>query len=245
MSFLSGPDMLRNEWAGILQADSRRFTTAGDFDESINVYCARLGDRVRHSPQLKSSRLDSDQYPLQLDIRCYQIMKTSNNALLLLAYSVLVSSAVSPASPEARAKAICGDLGILDITTLPDGVEPSELRLCADHPMGRNRTLDPKKGASLAPGGEGYRKDITPADSTDVLSKRVCYDAAPYGCEGKWCWKTCGDNEEWCWTAWARGGLELGDGVRAGGIVARTTPTLAVGRTVRLQGSAVAVASCF
>ncbi|SPJ91495.1 uncharacterized protein FTOL_13510 [Fusarium torulosum] len=132
-------------------------------------------------------------------------MKVFQKVLIILAYSAFILSAATPASPEARAKAICGDLGILDITTVPDGVEPSELRLCANHPMGRNRNLDPKKGASLAPGGEGYYDDITPADSANLLSERFCSYSAPYGCEGKWCWKTCGNNGQWCWTAWAKG----------------------------------------
>ncbi|RSL78090.1 hypothetical protein BHE90_017403, partial [Fusarium euwallaceae] len=120
-------------------------------------------------------------------------MKVFNNALLIIAYSALVSSAAAPAPPEVRAKAICGDLGILNITELPEGVESWELRLCADHPLGRNRNLDPKKGASLAPGGKGFdaRADITPADSANPLGKRVCSYAAPYGCEGKYCWKAC------------------------------------------------------
>ncbi|CEI60176.1 hypothetical protein FVEN_g6360 [Fusarium venenatum] len=133
-------------------------------------------------------------------------MKAFNNFLLVLAYSAIGLSAATPASPEARAKAICGDLGILDITTLQDGVEPAELRLCADHPLGRKRNLDPKQGSSIAPGDKGLPKDVSPADSTGLLSKRICWDVAPYGCENRsYCWKVCGQNGEWCWTAHAGG----------------------------------------
>ncbi|KAH7133809.1 hypothetical protein EDB81DRAFT_887621 [Dactylonectria macrodidyma] len=109
-------------------------------------------------------------------------MKVFNNSLfilafLILAYSAFVPSTAAPASPEARAKAICGDLGILHITTLLDGVEPSGLRLYADYPMGQNRALDLR---------------------TEYLLHqwRARDDVAPYGCEGKWSWKTCGDNEQ-------------------------------------------------
>ncbi|KAM5359904.1 hypothetical protein ACJZ2D_014107 [Fusarium nematophilum] len=80
------------------------------------------------------------------------------SAVLVLAYVATVSSAATPSSPEACAKAICGDLGIINIdpSQLPEGIEPSDLRLCADHPLGRNRTLDPENGASLARWKRGY-----------------------------------------------------------------------------------------
>ncbi|KAK1978164.1 hypothetical protein LZ30DRAFT_599756, partial [Colletotrichum cereale] len=49
--------------------------------------------------------------------------------------------------------AICGDLGVLDVDIgqLPEGVSPADLRMCAGHPNGRVRILDPDQGASLAP----------------------------------------------------------------------------------------------
>ncbi|KAG7418058.1 hypothetical protein Forpe1208_v004274 [Fusarium oxysporum f. sp. rapae] len=52
-----------------------------------------------------------------------------NSAILVLAYSTLISAGTSTIL---GAEAVCGDLGILQITpgNLPDGVEPSDLRLC-------------------------------------------------------------------------------------------------------------------
>ncbi|KAJ3492502.1 hypothetical protein NLG97_g5345 [Lecanicillium saksenae] len=54
---------------------------------------------------------------------------------------------------QLTAEEICGNLGVLKLTdeelaTVPD---KSALRMCADHPLGRNRTLDANAGASLAP----------------------------------------------------------------------------------------------
>ncbi|EXM14986.1 hypothetical protein RAB80_006732 [Fusarium oxysporum f. sp. vasinfectum] len=97
-----------------------------------------------------------------------------NSAILVLAYSTLISAVSSTIS---GAKTVCGDLGILQITpeNLPDGVEPSDLRLCADHPLGRNRTLDPVEGASLAPLEEGDIPDTTPTGASRLSQKRRCY----------------------------------------------------------------------
>ncbi|KAK2026632.1 hypothetical protein LX32DRAFT_641656 [Colletotrichum zoysiae] len=83
-------------------------------------------------------------------------MKTITRSLLLLgcaaaAYAVYAAYAQNPGN--ARAAAICGDLGVLnvDIDQLPEGVSPADLRMCADHPNGRVRVLDPAQGTSLAP----------------------------------------------------------------------------------------------
>ncbi|KAJ4137212.1 hypothetical protein NW768_002794 [Fusarium equiseti] len=108
-------------------------------------------------------------------------MKNVNAFLLALAYAAMASSAATPVSPGAAA--VCGDLGILNIAPgdLPEGVEPSELRLCADHPMGRNRTLDPAEGASLAPmtEEEDLEPDTTPAAGASLFEERACYYKAP------------------------------------------------------------------
>ncbi|KAG9497940.1 hypothetical protein J7337_010816 [Fusarium musae] len=87
-----------------------------------------------------------------------------NSAILVLVCSTLISAGTSTIS---GAEAVCGDLGILQVTpgNIPDGVEPSDLRLCADHPLGRNRTLDPAKGASLAPLEEGDIPNTTPMET--------------------------------------------------------------------------------
>ncbi|KAM0445465.1 hypothetical protein ACHAQK_001674 [Fusarium lateritium] len=99
-------------------------------------------------------------------------MKYFNHTFIVLVYAALASSAATPSSPAAGAVAICGDLGILNIAPgdLPEGVEPSDLRLCANHPMGRNRTLDPLEGASLAPmEEEDIDPDTTAAPSAGLL----------------------------------------------------------------------------
>ncbi|KAJ9427199.1 hypothetical protein QL093DRAFT_2094332 [Fusarium oxysporum] len=83
-----------------------------------------------------------------------------DSAILVLAYSTLIS-AVSSTISGAEAT--------------PDGVEPSDLRLCADHPLGRNRTLDSAEGASLAPFEEGDVPDTTPTGASKLFQKRRCY----------------------------------------------------------------------
>jgi len=138
-------------------------------------------------------------------------MKYFNHAFLALAYAALASSAATPASPAAGAAAICGDLGILNIAPgdLPEGVEPSDLRLCANHPMGRNRTLDPLEGASLAPmEEEDMDPDTTAAPSASLFEERACYYKAPYGCSRGYFLKQCGKSRsaQCCWTASGMGG---------------------------------------
>ncbi|EFQ36642.1 uncharacterized protein GLRG_11787 [Colletotrichum graminicola M1.001] len=82
-------------------------------------------------------------------------MKTSVRNLLLLSYAATAYVAAAPGSGDARAAAICGDLGVLSIEDgqLPEGVSRADLRMCAGHPNGRTRVLDPEQGASLAPMG--------------------------------------------------------------------------------------------
>ncbi|KAL5609732.1 hypothetical protein FOVSG1_004413 [Fusarium oxysporum f. sp. vasinfectum] len=129
-----------------------------------------------------------------------------NSAILVLAYSTLISAVSSTIS---GAETVCGDIGILQIApgTLPDGVEPSDLRLCADHPLGRNQTLDPAEGASLAPLEEGDIPDTTPTGASRLFQKRRCYYKAPYGCSDKYYWKSYSEkgSGKWCWTATAGG----------------------------------------
>lgn len=134
-------------------------------------------------------------------------------AILILAYTAMATAAVTPASAEARAKAVCGDLGVLEVIPgeLPEGVVPSDLRLCADHPLGRNRTLDPEKGASVKmiddDEGDLADPDTTPAPSLHPFEQMACYTKASMGCSGGYCWKQCGNKikGEWCWTANAFG----------------------------------------
>ncbi|KAM0344819.1 hypothetical protein ACHAPU_007201 [Fusarium lateritium] len=134
-------------------------------------------------------------------------MKHAKASLIVLAYTALASSAATPASPAAGAAAICGDLGILNLSPdeVPEGVKPWDLRLCADHPMGRNRTLDSDEGASLAPmeEAEGADSETTAAPSANVFEKKSCYYKSPYGCSRGWCWRSCGPKRggQWCWVA--------------------------------------------
>lgn len=130
-------------------------------------------------------------------------MQTSPKLLFVLACAAMTSvSAAVESNPYKGIEAICGDLGVMDIAPadLPAGVQPSEIRLCADHPMGRDRELDPKKGASLAP-----VEDEKVAPSAKMLFERKCSFGAPYGCSKGFCWKQCGKGGEWCWAAGAGG----------------------------------------
>jgi len=101
-------------------------------------------------------------------------------------------------------EAVCGDLGVMNVapSDIPKGVLASEVRLCADHPNGgRDRELDPKNGASLAPVED--EKRIQPSPKT--LFERRCTLSHPYGCSEGFCWKVCGKSGQWCWTAAAKG----------------------------------------
>ncbi|RAK79651.1 uncharacterized protein BO72DRAFT_373150 [Aspergillus fijiensis CBS 313.89] len=107
----------------------------------------------------------------------------------LLSILVVLTSAltISPTSTGNNDPAIeCGDLGVMVIPAadLPEGVLPSDVRKCREHPLGRNRYLE---SASLAP--------------LDPVDPQACYRDAPYGCSKGYCWKVCGSNGEWCWTA--------------------------------------------
>ncbi|KAK2592410.1 hypothetical protein QQS21_009893 [Conoideocrella luteorostrata] len=124
----------------------------------------------------------------------------------LLAYAALTMAAATDVSSAAiHAQAVCGDLGVMNIApeNLHADTAASDVRMCAEHPLGRNRSLDPAKGASLAPLENGDKTVLdNPLNSPD---KRACYTKAPYGCSGGYCWKSCGNKGEWCWTAGAWG----------------------------------------
>ncbi|OAA70175.1 hypothetical protein LEL_09991 [Akanthomyces lecanii RCEF 1005] len=122
---------------------------------------------------------------------------------------LIVTAALLPANvlSQLSAEEICGDLGVLTITAeeLSKVDDKGALRMCADHPLGRNRTLDVTGGASLAPWSEGES-----ASDNNPLQSRACKREAPYGCADGYCWKACGDKRKgyWCWTAgnWGKGG---------------------------------------
>ncbi|KAJ4108687.1 hypothetical protein NW768_012164 [Fusarium equiseti] len=131
-------------------------------------------------------------------------MKSSLKLLFALACTAIAPLVAAGDCPYKGNEAVCGDLGVMNVapSDIPEGVLASEVRLCADHPNGgRDRELDPNKGASLAPLEE--EKEVQPSPRT--LFGRTCVLSAPYGCSERFCWKVCGKAGQWCWTAGAKG----------------------------------------
>ena len=84
-------------------------------------------------------------------------------------------------SPVEETTGECGALGIMDVdmSKLPSSVNTSEIRTCAGHPAGT---------------------------SPDALTKRSCYwGKKRAGCSKGYCWKKCGSNGQWCWSAYNDG----------------------------------------
>lgn len=106
-------------------------------------------------------------------------------------------------------KASAEKLGVMTFNAgeLPDYVSPNDVRMCAEHPWGCNRTLDLSEGASLPPAHTNKQNLANNGANSDVrhLNERSCYFKAPYGCSRGWCWKACDEGGKWCWTA-AKGG---------------------------------------
>ena len=87
----------------------------------------------------------------------------------------------------------CGSLGIMDV---PSGNLESEVRHCANHPLGR----DPNFEAMLS-GSSAMRNEHAPANIL-AREKSVCSEiVAPFGCDRGYCWKQCGSFGQWCWSA--------------------------------------------
>lgn len=78
-------------------------------------------------------------------------MKAAIHWSILIAASA--AATMSHAINEIDAVSICGELGVMkvNIDELPEGVSLEDVRLCADHPLGRDRSLDPSDGASIPP----------------------------------------------------------------------------------------------
>ncbi|KAL3952683.1 hypothetical protein VFPFJ_11403 [Purpureocillium lilacinum] len=74
----------------------------------------------------------------------------------------------------------CGALGVMKVDTsaLPAGVDPGAIRKCAEHPV---------------------------AASPNPIAKRDCWYGKNSGCSKGYCWKSCGGNGQWCWTAFNDG----------------------------------------
>jgi hypothetical protein len=144
-------------------------------------------------------------------------LRTALISMVMLALSSALS--IAPRAAEGDPAAECGALGVMtfDPADLPEGVLPSDVRKCRDHPLGRNRH---DKDASLAP-LDAVRMDSSFYNGTDSDTdrgtspvggssdldldtsddKQACYYDAPYGCTRGNCWKACGDKGQWCWTA--------------------------------------------
>ncbi|KAL5697303.1 hypothetical protein ACHQM5_030855 [Ranunculus cassubicifolius] len=107
---------------------------------------------------------------------------------------IVVQLAESFAAPVSDSASKCGSLGVMSSNNLPEGINPADVRTCADHPLGRNRSgvqsLAPMSNADLS----------VAATNTDP---DACYYKAPYGCSDGYCWKSCGPggSGQWCWLA--------------------------------------------
>lgn len=102
-----------------------------------------------------------------------------------------LSSIVSAAklSPE-QAELICGNLGVMNATDLPEGVDPNAVRKCKEHPEGIAKGDDNLEGVEL--------------DALEKRKKPGCWFGNSVGCSrGGYCYKSCAQpgSGEWCWTA--------------------------------------------
>ncbi|CZT18116.1 uncharacterized protein RCC_03956 [Ramularia collo-cygni] len=111
-------------------------------------------------------------------------MKLYQAFLISVQFAAALSAAVDTAASE------CGDLGVLRVDNIPEGVNATDIRTCEAHPLGSS--------------GVSSSANPTGLESGD---NHKCYTQAPYGCtkSGKtgYCWKACGDTKkgEWCWLA--------------------------------------------
>ncbi|KAL7789147.1 hypothetical protein V8C37DRAFT_386846 [Trichoderma ceciliae] len=133
------------------------------------------------------------------------MMKASSHLFILAATSTAFRI-VDQTTRELDAASICGELEVMNVNAseLPSNISLSELRMCAKHPQGRNRTLDTSDGASLAPANVNKYGPVNNASTFAVrpLAERSCYYNSPYGCSRGSCWKVCDEGTgKWCWAA--------------------------------------------
>jgi hypothetical protein len=124
---------------------------------------------------------------------------------LILSIALQISAVLSAAVSEVAAE--CGNLGIFTVADadLPAGVNKTEIRMCAQHPLKGHHA---RQEGSLAPMDDEqieaavtvYRDSLDPAVG---LEARDCYYEDAYGCTDGFCWKACGSagDGKWCWTA--------------------------------------------
>ncbi|KAJ6587390.1 hypothetical protein B0H10DRAFT_1961400 [Mycena sp. CBHHK59/15] len=106
---------------------------------------------------------------------------TSFIALVAATLSQIAAASVNTTADE------CGALGVMKVPdVLPEGINPTDIRNCAGHPLEINGTRANR-------------------DGFQGLIGRNCVTGATIGCTQSngvgYCWKVCGPGGEWCWTA--------------------------------------------
>ncbi|KAJ6261627.1 hypothetical protein Dda_4297 [Drechslerella dactyloides] len=129
-------------------------------------------------------------------------MKVTAAALFLIAqFSGAMAAAVSADAAE------CGSLGVLDTKNVRAGADLSKLRKCSGHPMGRDRDLEHALLGPLISADSEAAQNAAPLDARSVIpalsgrGANACWFGASYGCSKNFCWRNCGPNGQWCWTA--------------------------------------------
>lgn len=124
-------------------------------------------------------------------------MKSTTFGIFVFAFQVAhVFAGVAPSAAEE-----CGDLGVMAYTdaALAKGINTTGIRTCKEHPLGPNPRPEP----------QGLGESDAKRDLDDLLNPReelqACWYGDPYGCSKGYCYKVCGDNGRWCWTAWNGG----------------------------------------
>lgn len=132
-------------------------------------------------------------------------MKTFTTSFLVLSSAFMAAVTASPAVMFSNANvdpAECADQGgVLQISAadLPEGTLLSDVRKCADHPLGRDRK---KETWSIPPPAEEGDNSTSPVPRAgqDISQTQACYYDAAYGCtyEGGtgYCWKHCGASND-------------------------------------------------
>ncbi|KAL1613955.1 hypothetical protein SLS54_010165 [Diplodia seriata] len=115
-------------------------------------------------------------------------------------FTPVFSAAISDAAAE------CGSLGVMSLDNLPEGVDPADVRKCADHPLGSDPSMGESSVAPVVDESDGIAADANNDTSPNLQARACWFGAARYGCTDGYCWKTCGSGGKWCWTA-KKGGI--------------------------------------
>ncbi|KAK2766264.1 hypothetical protein FQN54_007781 [Arachnomyces sp. PD_36] len=114
---------------------------------------------------------------------------------VFLTVALQVAGGLATAIPDAEAR--CGDLGAM---TVPEGADASQFRSCLEHPLGARPQSSDLENRAPPMSSHDMTKRAEPVLRDDVTAQ-ACWHGDPVGCTDGYCWKTCGDNGEWCWTA--------------------------------------------